>query len=237
MPLFDVIAFDADDTLWHNERLYERSETDLATLLEPYGVSAQSLKAGLYQTETRNIGLFGYGIKSFALSMIETAVQMTWGRISGYDVLAILELAKAQFNAQVNLFEHTRETISRLAARYPLMVITKGEPQEQERKLQHSGLADFFREIVVVTDKTPLSYATLFKNRGLTAKRLVMVGNALRSDILPILLLGGYAVYVPFAGTWSHEAAEAPAPGSPRFYQIEHLGLLPDLLDKLETNS
>jgi len=237
MPRFDLIAFDADDTLWHNERLYENTQAALAKLLAGYGVNPASLAGGLYQTETRNIGLFGYGIKSFTLSMIETAVQMTWGRVSGYDVLAILDLAKTQLNAPVELLEHARETVSQLAARYPLMVITKGELHDQETKLQRSGLADHFRDIAVVSDKTLESYASLIKNHSLDPARLVMVGNALRSDILPVLALGGTAVYVPYAGTWQHEAAEAPAPGTPRFHQIEHLGLLPALLETLESNN
>jgi putative hydrolase of the HAD superfamily len=237
MSRFDLIAFDADDTLWHNERLYEHTQARLAALLAGYGVSAASLTAGLYQTETRNIGLFGYGIKSFALSMIETAVQMTWGRLTGYDVLAILDLAKAQLNAPVELLEHAGEAVARLAARYPLMVITKGELHDQETKLQRSGLAEYFRDIAVVTDKTQMSYATLFKNHALDPARLVMVGNALRSDILPVLALGGHAVYIPYAGTWQHEAAEEPAPGTPHYYQLEHLGLLPALLEQLESTN
>jgi putative hydrolase of the HAD superfamily len=234
MPRFDLIAFDADDTLWHNERLYDQTQAGLAALLAPYGVNPPSLTAGLYQTETRNIGLFGYGIKSFSLSMIETAVQMTWGKLSGQDVLAILDLAKAQLNAPVELLEHARSAVSRLAARYRLMVITKGDLQDQETKLQRSGLSEYFQDIEVVSDKTPQSYARLFKNDALDPARLVMVGNSLRSDILPVLLLGACAVYVPYPGTWQHEAAEAPDPGTPGFFQLEHLGLLPGLLEQLE---
>jgi putative hydrolase of the HAD superfamily len=237
MSHFDLIAFDADDTLWHNERLYDQTQARLAALLEPYGVNEQSLGAGLYQTESRNIGLLGYGIKSFTLSMIETAVQMTWGKISAYDVLAILDLAKAQLNAPVELLEHAQEAVSQLADRYRLMVITKGDLQDQENKLLRSGLGAFFRDIEVVSDKTSQDYARLFKNHAIDPGRLVMVGNSLRSDILPVLLLGACAVYVPYPGTWLHEAAEAPAPGTPHFFQLEHLGLLPALLASLEANN
>ncbi len=237
MSIFDVVAFDADDTLWHNERLYDQTQAGLAVLLEPYGVNAASLKAGLYQTESRNIGLFGYGIKSFALSMIETAVQMTWEKLKARDVLAILDLAKAQLKAPVELLEHAHAVISRLAARYRLMVITKGDLLDQEAKLARSGLGDFFPDIEVVSDKTPQDYARLFMNHAVDPQRLVMVGNSLRSDILPILSLGGHAVYIPYAGTWQHEAAEAPAPGTPGFHQLEHLGQLPELLEKLEATN
>jgi len=234
MPLFDVIAFDADDTLWHNERLYEQTQAALAALLAGHGVEAQTLAERLYQTESRNIGLFGYGIKSFTLSMIETAVELTGGRLSGREVLAILDLAKAQLNAPVELLEHVEAAVSRLADHYRLMVITKGDLQDQETKLLRSGLGLFFQDIEVVSDKTPQSYARLFKNHALDPRRLVMVGNALRSDILPVLLLGAHAVYVPYPGTWLHEAAEAPASGTPRFYHVEHLGQLPGLLEQLE---
>jgi putative hydrolase of the HAD superfamily len=234
MSTFDVIAFDADDTLWHNERLYDETQAGLAALLAPYGVTASSLDAGLFQTESRNIGLFGYGIKSFTLSMIETAVQMTWGRLSGHDVLAILALAKAQLEAPVVLLEHISETICLLAARYHLMIITKGDLQDQENKLLRSGLAQYFPDIEVVSDKTPQKYATLFKNHAIEPGRLMMVGNSLRSDILPVLQVGACAAYVPYPGTWLHEAAEMPALGTPRFHQLEHLGQLPGLLETLE---
>jgi putative hydrolase of the HAD superfamily len=235
MPRFNLIAFDADDTLWHNERLYDQTQADLATLLAPYGISAQDLGDRLYQTESRNIGLFGYGIKSFTLSMIETAVELSGGRISGKEVLAILDLARAQLNAPVVLLEHAQEAVSRLATRYRLMVVTKGDLQDQENKLTRSGLEGFFRDLEVVSDKTPQSYVRLFENRSLDPGRLIMVGNSLRSDILPILQLGGYAVYIPYPGTWQHEAAAVPAPGTPCFHQLEHLGLLPALLDTLES--
>ena len=235
MPLFDLIAFDADDTLWHNERLYDQTQARLAALLAPYGVSQADLDARLYQTESRNIQVFGYGIKSFSLSMIETAVELTGGALAGRDVLAILDLAKAQLNAPVELLEHVMETVSRLAARYRLMVITKGDLLDQETKLARSGLGKFFRDIEVVSDKTPQSYAILFRNHGLEPAHVLMVGDSLRSDILPALELGAYAVFIPYPGSWQHEAAPAPAPGTPHFYQLEQLGLLPGLLEQLET--
>jgi putative hydrolase of the HAD superfamily len=237
MAHFDVIAFDADDTLWHNERLYDQTQAALAALLEGYGIGDQTLAERLFQTESRNIGLFGYGIKSFTLSMIETAVDLTDGRISGQDVLDILNLAKAQLLAPVVLLDHGIETVARLAARYHLMIITKGDLQDQENKLLRSGLSGYFRDIEVVSDKTPQSYTILFKNHALEPGRLIMVGNSLRSDILPVLQVGAWAVYVPYPGTWLHEAAESPAPGTPRFHQLEHLGLLPGLLEMLEAQA
>ena len=236
MSHFDVIAFDADDTLWHNERLYDQTQAGLAALLAHYGVNPELLGAGLYQTEKRNIGLFGYGIKSFALSMIETAVQMTWEKLKAQDVLAILDLAKAQLNAPIELLEYAQAVVALLAARYRLMIVTKGDLLDQEAKLLRSGLGEYFQDIEVVSDKTPQSYARLFRNHAIHPGRLVMVGNSMRSDILPVLLLGACAIYVPYAGTWQHEAAEAPAADTPGYYQLEHLGLLPGLLETLESN-
>jgi putative hydrolase of the HAD superfamily len=234
VTLFDLIAFDADDTLWHNERLYDQSQAGLADLLAGYGVGEKTVDERLLQVESRNIRVFGYGIKSFTLSMIQTAVELTGGRISGQDVLAIIDLAKTQLDAPVELLEHVTETVSRLAPRHRLMVITKGELQDQENKMVRSGLGEFFRDIEVVSDKTLESYARLFKNHALDPAHVLMVGNSIRSDILPILELGGYAVHVPYQMTWLHEAAEAPASGTPRFYQLEHLGQLPGLLEQLE---
>jgi len=235
MPRFDVIAFDADDTLWHNERLYNQTQAGLAALLAGYGVSAEALNERLYQTESRNIRVFGYGIKSFALSMIETALALTGGHLSGPDVQAIINLAKAQLNAPIELLEHVRETVPRLAARHPLMLITKGDLLDQETKLARSGLGEFFRDIEVVSDKTPQSYATLFRNHALDPAHVLMVGDSLRSDILPALALGACAAYIPYPNAWQHEAAAAPAPGTARFYQLVQLGQLPALLDQLET--
>jgi putative hydrolase of the HAD superfamily len=236
MSRFDLVALDADDTLWHNERLYEHSQDGLASLLEGCGVDAQILAKRLYQTETRNIGLFGFGIKSFTLSMIETAVELTEGHIEGLDVLAIIDLARAQLNSPVELLEHVSEVVPRLTQRYPLMIITKGDLQDQETRLQRPGLGSHFPELAVVPDKTLQIYTRLFASRGLAPERLVMVGNALRSDILPILQLGGNAVYIPYPGTWLHEAADPPSTGTPGFYQLEHLGQLPNLLDSLESD-
>ena len=235
MPLFDVIAFDADDTLWHNERLYDQTQAGLAALLSGYGIRASELAERLYRTESHNIALFGYGIKSFTLSMIEAAVDLTAGKISSRELLAIIDLAKAQLSAPVELLEHVLEAVPQLAARYHLIVITKGDLQDQETKIARSGLAEFFRDIEVVSDKTPQSYADLFKNHSFSPQRLLMVGDSLRSDILPVLQLGAHAVYIPYATTWQHEAARPPARGTPHFHQLEHLGQLPDLLERLES--
>lgn len=233
MPRFDLIAFDADDTLWHNERLYADAQARLRQLLAPYH-PPDWIDAQLYQTEMRNMRHFGYGIKAFALSMIETAIELTEGRISGREIKTIVDTAKTMLTAKVELLEHTAETIATLAERYPLMIITKGDLLDQESKVARSGLAAYFHHVEVVSDKTQDSYAALFRRHALAPERFLMVGNSLRSDILPVLALGASAVYVPYPLTWAHEVVDPPPAGQPGFYEIAHLGELPRLLEQLE---
>lgn len=233
MSRFDVIAFDADDTLWHNEQLYLDAQAALRDLLSQYH-SPEWIDERLYQTEMRNLQHFGYGIKGFALSMIETAVELTEGRISGRDIQSIIDAAKGMLAADVHLIDRAAETLAALAAAHPLMLITKGDLRDQEQKIARSGLAGHFRHIEIVSDKRVENYAALLRRHQIAPERFLMVGNSLRSDILPILELGGCAVYVPYALTWSHEAAGAVAPGRRGYYEIEGLGMLPGLLAELE---
>jgi putative hydrolase of the HAD superfamily len=233
MSAFDVIAFDADDTLWHTEVLYVEAQARFVQLLAHYH-SPDWINQSLDQAEARNIAHFGYGIKSFALSMIETAVELTEGRISGQDIQVIVDLAKGMLNAEVRLLDHVADTIPVLADRYPLMLVTKGDLLDQESKIARSGLEEYFPRIEVVSDKTLDSYGRLLKDHSIPAGRFLMVGNSLRSDILPVIALGGRAVYIPYQLTWVHERAEKPPGEQPGFYQIEHLGLLPALLERLE---
>ncbi|HEY5158787.1 MAG TPA: HAD family hydrolase [Anaerolineales bacterium] len=232
MPPFDVIAFDADDTLWHNERIYAGVQASFARLLSPYHPK-EVVEARLYQTETRNIKSFGYGIKSFTLSMIETAVELTEGTISSKEIQAIIDLGKGMLGAEVELLEHTDGTIAQLAASYRLMVITKGDLQDQQTKIARSGLGQYFQYIEVVNDKTRDIYSQLLRKLSIQPERFLMVGDSLRSDILPILELGGQAVYIPYQITWLHESAEIPPQDTPGFHQIENLGRLPGLLEQL----
>lgn len=233
MSTFDVIAFDADDTLWHNERIYTGVQAEFTRLLSS-SQNTEVVKKALYQTEMRNIKSFGYGIKSFTLSMIETAVELTEGRISALDIQAIIDLGKGMLDAKVELLEYTAETIAQLSTRYRLMVITKGDLQDQQTKLARSGLGRHFQFFEVVNDKTREIYESLLKKQSIESGRFLMVGNSLRSDILPILELGGQAVYIPYQITWLHESAEVPPQGTTGFHQLDHLGQLPNLLEQLE---
>ncbi len=233
MSAFDLIAFDADDTLWHNERLYVEAQAHFAQLLSHYH-EPDWVQARLYETETRNIAHFGYGIKAFALSMIETAVELTEGRISGQDIRTLIDLARDMLNAGVELLPGVAETVARLAESHTLMVITKGDLLDQENKIARSGLAPYFRHVEIVSHKTPERYQRLLQKHAVPPARFVMVGNSVKSDILPVLAVGGAAVYVPYALTWAHEAAEPPAQGTPGYYAIHSIGQLPSLIAQIE---
>ncbi len=232
MPTFDLIGFDADDTLWHNERLYVAAQARFARLLAHYHPEEWGMSR-LYETESRNIDHYGYGIKAFALSMIETAVELTEGRISGEDVRAIITIAQEMLSAEIELLPHVAETLPRVAARFRLALITKGDLLDQESKLARSGLEACFPSVEVVSQKNRQSYERVLHRLGVSPERFLMVGNSLRSDILPVLELGGTAVYIPYDTTWLHEAADPPPAGTYGFYPLEHLGQLPGLLDRL----
>ncbi len=235
MSRFDVIAFDADDTLWHNERLYVAAQEQYRRLLSQY-VSEQRVETQLYETEVRNLQHFGYGIKAFALSMIETAVELTDGRVKGRDVQAIIDIARGMLTADVEVLDHVADTLDELKSRYRLMIITKGDLRDQETKITRSGLAARFGEVEIVSDKTQTGYAHVMARHGIAPERFLMVGNSLRSDILPVLDLGSHAVYIPHSLTWAHESAEAPAPDRAGFHQLDHIGQLPALLARLDAD-
>jgi putative hydrolase of the HAD superfamily len=232
MPHFDVIAFDADDTLWHTERLYADAQTKFKKLLAHYH-DPNWIEERLYQVEMRNMQHFGYGIKAFALSMIETAIDLTEGRLTGHEIKTIIDSAKAMLAADVELFEHVADTIAAVSQSYPLMLITKGDLFDQESKIARSGLAQHFQHIEIVSAKERENYAALLRKHHIEPQRFLMVGNSLRSDILPVLDLGASAVHVPYRITWAHESAEPPI-GRAGFYELEHLGLLPNLLAEVE---
>lgn len=235
MAVFDMLAFDADDTLWHNERLYVTAQEQFTRMLSHYH-KPEWVMARLYETETQNLAHFGYGIKAFALSMIETAVELTEGRISGRDIQALVETARQMINAEVELLEHVREIIPQLSTRYRLMMITKGDLLDQESKISRSGLGQYFRYVEIISSKTRESYEKVLNRYAIAPEHFLMVGNSLRSDILPILELGGSAVYIPYETTWEHELANPPT-GHPGYHQLRHMGELPALLKDLENGT
>ena len=231
--MLDLIAFDADDTLWHTEHLYSDAQLRFAELLAPYGV-ADDVEQRLFQTESANLRVFGFGIKSFALSMIETAVTLTGGRIAGRDVQRVIDLAKDMLTADVQLLEHAEEAVARLAQDFPLMIITKGDLLDQESKIERSGLGRHFKYVEIVSDKNRDSYAALLARHNLRPEGFLMVGNSLRSDILPVLALGARAVYVPYHLTWAHERVDPEALHGAEYVEVEHLGQLVEVAQKMK---
>jgi putative hydrolase of the HAD superfamily len=234
--MIDQIAFDADDTLWHNEPLYLDVQNRFKELLSGYH-SPEWIDKKLFDTEMRNLAHFGYGIKAFTLSMIETAIELTEGRIRAAEIQKIIDFARAMLNTELPLLQGVEETLALLAQSHDLMIVTKGDLLDQEAKLARSGLQKYIKHIEVVSDKNRLSYASILSRHGIEPARFLMVGNSLKSDILPVLELGGRAVYIPYALTWSHENAidrELPQQG---FYQLEHIGLLPELLQEIDNGS
>lgn len=233
---FDVIGFDADDTLWHNETLYSLTQDKFKQLLANYAEAA-GIEQKLYETEMRNLHYFGYGIKGFALSMIETAIELTEGRIPGREIQEIIAFAKGMLEAEIHLLDYAEETITQLSPSYPLMLITKGDLFDQETKIARSGLADYFKHIEIVSQKTEESYRALLTRHKIDPRRFLMVGNSLKSDILPVLALGGQAVYIPHQLTWVHETIVNSEVESQDYFQLEHLGQLPAFIEKLSTGA
>ena len=233
MPRFEIIGFDADDTLWHNEKLYVAAQSRYRQVMEPYSLPDNTDRE-LHLTEMRNLDLFGYGIKGFALSMMETAVDLSTGRLTGADVREILDITRTLLCAEVELLDHAAETVTVLAETRALVLITKGDLRDQESKIRRSGLARHFRKVEILSNKRTEDYAALLARHHIAPSQFLMVGNSLRSDIWPVLELGGSAVYVPHDFTWAHEEAPLPPSDHDRYYAIEHLGLLPGLLEHLE---
>ena len=231
--MIEVIAFDADDTLWHNESLYENAQEKLRKLLVSYE-SSEQIDARLFKTEMRNLEYYGYGIKSFILSMIEAAVDISGEQIQGREVREILGYAREMLEAPVELLDHVADVIPPLAESHKLMLITKGDLLDQERKVARSGLGDFFHFVEIVREKSQMTYTTLLDRHKIQPKGFLMVGNSLRSDVLPVLEVGGQAVYIPYHLTWEHETVSGEIMASNPYYELEHIGLLPDLVKRLD---
>ena len=225
----DWIAFDADDTLWHTEHLYAGAQELFYTVLAPYH-PRQWVSERLYQTEIENLRHYGYGIKAFALSMVETALELSEGRVTGAELRPLLERTKEMLNAPVELIDGVTATLAGLSGSYPLMLITKGDSFEQGGKIARSGVDQYFRLLEVVGDKNAGEYRRLFTRHGIDPTRVLMVGNSLRSDILPVLELGGSAVHIPYHSTWLHEQADPPPAGQPGFYQLERIAQVLELV-------
>jgi len=228
--MFDVIAFDADDTLWHNESLFQETETKFEELVSKYSAGeAGNFRQRLFETEMRNIRYFGYGVKSFTLSMVETAIEITDGQIPAAEIGQLIALGKAMLDQPVQLLDQVEATVAELAAdSYRLMVITKGDLLHQQNKVNQSGLTDYFSHIEVVSEKDEPTYQTILRKYNISPRQFLMIGNSVKSDVLPVVALGGRAVHIPYHTTWQHElVADHHSNG---FDRLEHIGQLPQYL-------
>lgn len=226
-----TVGFDADDTLWQNEAFFRLTQAQFTTLLSDYA-EADHLHARLLATERRNLGHYGYGIKGFVLSMIETAIEVTQGRVGAPVIAEIMAAGRDMLAHPIELLPHAREAVEAAAAEHQVLLITKGDLLDQERKLAQSGLGELFHGVEVVSDKTPEAYVKIFERHGGRADRSVMVGNSMKSDVVPVIQVGGHGVYVPHGMIWELEHAEPPT-GNPRFHSLPDLGGLAGLLAAL----
>jgi len=225
-----VIAFDADDTLWVNEPYFRETENQFEGLLEDF-MPHHNVLAELYKTEIANLPLYGYGIKGFVLSMIETVLRITAGKIDPMVISRAIELGQEMLNKPVELLDGVEEVLKVLHGKYKLVVATKGDLLDQQRKLTKSGLDHYFHHIEIMSDKQEKDYQKLIKHLDCKPEEFLMLGNSLKSDILPVLNIGGHAVHIPFHTTWVHEHIDHTIEHA-NFYQLETLAdVLPKLME------
>ncbi len=231
MTTIEVVAFDADDTLWHSESLFQATQARLSEILDRYAPHDE-VQARLHDTEVRNIRLFGYGVKGFTLSMVEAAIEISGQQVSAAEIHEVVMMGKAMLDNPLELMDGVEAVLDGFAGRHRLLLITKGDHMDQYNKIDKSGLADRFDHIEVVLEKDVATYAEIFARHGVDADRLVMIGNSMPSDILPILELGGHAVHIPYHVTASFERHDGD-PEHPRFRRLDRIAELPALLDGL----
>jgi len=224
-----VIGFDADDTLWINESYFRETEERFAILLEPYETK-NKVDQELFKVEMQNLGIYGYGIKGFMLSMIESALDLSNGEIPPESLWKILEMGKSMITHPVELLDGIEEVLQKLQPHYRLIVLTKGDLLDQERKLEKSGLTDYFHHVEVLSDKKPANYAHLLDHLQIPVEEFLMIGNSLKSDVLPLLELGAQAIHVPFHTTWVHEEVSEEEANGKSYKTLQRIGQLPELL-------
>lgn len=203
-----VIAFDADDTLWVNEPYYRKAEEEFCELLKDY-MPKETCNRILFDTEMKNLEVYGYGIKPFALSLIEAAIAISDHKIPISVVSTLIERAKKMLHLPIELLDGIEDTLKVLSKKYRLVMATKGDLLDQERKLIKSGLEEYFHHIEIVSDKTPNHYRKLIRHLDIQPEEFLMIGNSMKSDILPVLDVGAYAFYIPYHTTWAHEVVHA----------------------------
>lgn len=226
-----AIGFDADDTLWHNERFFRLTQDRFAELLADHA-PREALDSRLLEAERRNLGRYGFGVKGFTLSMIETALEVTDGAVPNAVIAELLAAGREMLDHPIELLPHARESIQAIAGRFRLVLITKGDLLHQERKLAQSGLGDLFDGVEIVSAKTPEVYAGIFARHGCAPESAMMVGNSMKSDVRPVVDLGGWGVFVPHGLTWEIEHADPPATRD-RYHELADLSALPTLIEEI----
>lgn len=232
--IFETIGFDADDTLWRHETFYRLTQDRFVDLLSDHA-GRDHLDERLLAAERRNLGRYGFGVKGFVLSMIETAIEVSDGRVPATVIAEIIAAGREMLDHPIELLPHAREAVLAMAADRRVILVTKGDLIDQERKLAQSGLGDLFQGVEIVSDKTPEVYSRVFARHGGPGGvgAGLMVGNSVKSDVLPMIAAGGWAVLVQHGLEWALDSAEAPV-GDPRFRTVPDLGHLPSLLNDLE---
>ncbi|MDG1471814.1 MAG: HAD family hydrolase [Ascidiaceihabitans sp.] len=226
-----TIAFDADDTLWHNERFFYLTQDRFVTLLADY-MDGPDLKALLVAAERRNILHYGFGVKGFVLSMIETALEVTNHKVPGKVIAQLIDAGKEMLAYPIELLPFAVEAVDAAKSHGKVLIITKGDLLDQERKIAQSGLGDVFDGVEIVSDKVPDVYARIFSQHGTGSAQGMMIGNSMKSDVVPMIDAGGWGVFVPHGIAWEIERADPPV-HSPRYHTIPNLGALSALLGDL----
>ncbi|NMH28283.1 HAD family hydrolase [Flavobacterium silvaticum] len=224
-----VIAFDADDTLWVNEPYFEQTEKQFLILMQDY-LSHQGLSQELFRIEIENLRLYGYGIKGYILSMIEAAIKISEGTLNIAAIEKILDLGKELLQKPIELLDGTEQTLQRLHSNYKLVVATKGDLLDQRRKLHNSGLGKYFHHIEVMSDKQEADYSDLVKRLDILPEEFYMIGNSLKSDVLPVLAIGGHSVHIPFHTTWLHERIDHEVHHE-RFRTLDSISQVPEIFN------
>jgi putative hydrolase of the HAD superfamily len=217
----EVIAFDADDTLWANEEYFRETEHRFCALLEDY-LSFHQIEKELFKTEMDNLSLYGYGVKGFMLSMIETALRISDHSLNTKVIDTIISYGKELLEKPIQILDGVEETLEALKGKYKLVVATKGDLLDQERKLKKSGIEHYFHHIEIMSDKQERDYQKLIRHLDIPPERFLMVGNSLKSDVMPVIAIGGHGVHVPYHTTWEHEKVEHHFE-HPNYTQVEKI--------------
>lgn len=225
-----AIGFDADDTLWHNEVIFERVHERYRELLGRWH-DASTVDRTLFATEMRNLELYGYGVKGFTLSAVETAIELTQGKISAEEIRTLIKLGQEMLRHPVELLEGVADVIRQLGSNRELLLITKGDLRDQERKLAKSGLAAHFVAVEILSEKNEATYQAVLRKHAIEPADFLMVGNSLKSDIVPVLALGGAGAHIPYPLLWQYEQTLALPEAPGRFFELKSIREIPALLN------